>query len=108
MAINLVAFVMYEVKASIEGCGLGTDILYTWQHVPTYVGDDEVQQMEEAFRDYHRSERENLHHCIASDLSHDSRPLVNDKQQRDKLRALFSRLNRERLRKMSLPGASNL
>ena len=103
MAINLVAFVMYEVKASIEGCGLGTDILYTWQHVPTYIPDSEIQEMEEAFRNYHRSERDNLHHCIASDLSHDLRPLSDDKRQREDLRALFARLNNERAKKMSPP-----
>jgi 20S proteasome alpha/beta subunit len=103
MAINLVAFVMYEVKASIEGCGLGTDILYTSGHVMTYLPDEEVREMEDAFRDYHRSERENLHHCIASDLSHDARPLAEDQHLRGKLKDIFGRLNEGRLKRMSPP-----
>ena len=107
MAINLAAFVMYEVKASIEGCGLGTDILYTLGHVMTYLPDDEVQEMEEAFRDYHRSERENLHHCIASDLSHDVRPLADDQHLRGKLRDIFTRLNEERAKRTAPPHVSN-
>jgi len=55
IAISLAAFVMYEVKASVEGCGLGTDVFYTAGHVLQSVGDEEVLRMENAFRLFHRA-----------------------------------------------------
>jgi 20S proteasome alpha/beta subunit len=105
-AISLAAFVMYEVKASIEGCGLGTDIFYTWRHVPLLVPNDEVLRMEGAFHQFYRSERENLHFCIGSDIAHSSQSLKEDKSQRHTLRALFIELHDDRLRRMSPPEGS--
>ena len=103
IAISLAAFVMYEVKASVEGCGLGTDVFYTAGHVLQSVGDEEVLRMENAFRLFHLSERENLHYCIANDAALDPISLETDRHQRNELRDLFSVLNRDRLLSLSPP-----
>jgi predicted proteasome-type protease len=103
IAISLAAFVMYEVKASVEGCGLGTDVFYTADHVLQSVRDEEVLQMESAFHLFHLSERENLHYCIASGAALDSGSLETHTRQRNELRDLFSKLNRDRLRTLSPP-----
>lgn len=103
IAISLAAFVMYEVKASVEGCGLGTDVFYTAGHVLQSVRDEEVLRMENAFHLFHLSERENLHYCIGNEETLDSRSLEADRRQRNELRDLFSALNRERLLTLSPP-----
>jgi hypothetical protein len=64
-AITLAAFTIYEVKASTEGCGLGTDIVAVESDrlnaSVIRIGDDEVRQMEDAFRAYRRLERQSFH-----------------------------------------------
>jgi len=106
MAINLAAYVMYEVKNSVEYCGLGTDMFYTVNDVPFPVPPDEIRAMENAFRGFRASEREHLHYCIGSDLTTDMRPLDKDKRQRSALRRWFGRLNRKRAERSATPSAS--
>lgn len=61
-AITLAAFTIHEVKASTEGCGLGTDIVALESDrpgaSPIRIKDDEVRQMEDAFRAYQKLERQ--------------------------------------------------
>src|ERR1035441_1756802 len=103
MAINLAAYVMHEVKSSVDGCGLETDIYYTRDSFIRFVPSGDIREMEDAFKGYRHGEREFLHYCIASDLSHDSRPIAQGKEERHKLHKLFERLNKRRLEHATKP-----
>jgi hypothetical protein len=64
VAISLAVFVAYQVKNSVEGCGFGTDLLFTKDDVPHVVEPQEVQKMEDAFMKFRAVERDNLYQCI--------------------------------------------
>jgi hypothetical protein len=48
----LVAYVMYLVKESIEGCGKHTDMLCMATHHPVRISRDETAELEKVFADY--------------------------------------------------------
>jgi hypothetical protein len=96
-AINLAAYVMYHVKETVEGCGLGTDILYTWKSTPRFIKHEEIRSMEIMFREYQDVEREALHQCLASDLAEDFRHEGDISEKQSEMRKFFSELNAKRL-----------
>jgi hypothetical protein len=103
MAINLISYIMYEVKQTVEGCGLGTDIICSFgpAHLYWYPFDKDIRRMEEAFIALRKVERHNFHYCIASDLSQDARELANDEKEAARLHKFFKRLTRLRAEKMA-------
>jgi 20S proteasome alpha/beta subunit len=99
-AINLAAFVIHEVKKTVEGCGLETDIAYLWQDAPFFVPSKEIREMDDAFERLKAVGRWQFHDCIASDTSSDPR-LVPDnmKKEQSEIREIFVRLNSVRFSK---------
>lgn len=101
-SINLAAFTIQEVKASVEGCGLGTDIVFAKSeifknHVPVFVEDEEVRQMENLFRLYRKVERESFHDCVAHIVSAHTRDAIEKyKENRSKMRDAFTKINTRR------------
>ncbi len=69
IVISLAAFVVYQVKNSVEGCGFETDILFTKVGIPPcHVSPLAVKQMEEAFAKYRLLERDELYKCIGGGI----------------------------------------
>ncbi len=64
VAISLAAFVVYQVKNSVEGCGFGTDLHFSRDDVPQHVAPQEIRKMEDAFANFRLIERDNLYQCI--------------------------------------------
>jgi 20S proteasome alpha/beta subunit len=69
-AIKLAAYVIYQVKASVKDCGLGTDIVivrrpvgFSLESVPAPV----VREWEGIFRSYASLERNAFYYCIGLD-----------------------------------------
>jgi hypothetical protein len=64
VAISLAAFVVYQVKNSVEGCGFGTDLHFTRDDIPHHVAPQEIRKMEDAFAKFRLIERDNLYQLI--------------------------------------------
>ena len=65
VAITLAAFVVYQVKNSVEGCGFETDILFTQMHTPPCrVSEPTLHKMDEAFAKFRLLERDDLYKMI--------------------------------------------
>jgi hypothetical protein len=93
----LAAYVIHEVKKTVEGCGLGTDIEYTYGPWGWVVEESEIREMEGAFRTYEKIERVNFQDCVAHTPNADSDRFMDcDKNDREQIRELFSRLTKER------------
>jgi hypothetical protein len=60
----LAAYVIYRVKASVEGCGLGTEIYVIHQYRIGIVPFDLINRWESLFRRYDRLEREIFSHAM--------------------------------------------
>jgi 20S proteasome alpha/beta subunit len=96
MAISLAAFVIHEVKTTVDFCGLETDILCCWRFgAIEYVDSDEIREMEAAFKLLKASEYHLLHDCLGSDLTTDYR-YKSKKYETKKVKAIFRRLNKKR------------
>jgi 20S proteasome alpha/beta subunit len=64
-AIRLAAYVVYQVKNSVSGCGLGTDIIgLKRDEVLARVNPDLIRRWEAAFRYYPSLERNIFSYCI--------------------------------------------
>jgi hypothetical protein len=69
VAISLAAFVVYEVKNSVEGCGFGTDVMFTeYGTPPSSITPQMMMQMETAFSQFRLLERDDLYKCIGGKL----------------------------------------
>jgi 20S proteasome alpha/beta subunit len=67
--ITLAAFVINEVKGSVEGCGLGTDIIAISRGRPWTVTREDIEEMEKAFKLFRYGERNHFHKCMGHDMS---------------------------------------
>ncbi|MGB7553903.1 MAG: hypothetical protein WBM04_05995 [Candidatus Korobacteraceae bacterium] len=63
-AAKLATYVIYQVKRTVGGCGLGTDVLVIKNTFPSYVSDGVVRHWEEIFRSYTALERNCFYYCI--------------------------------------------
>ncbi len=112
-AVNLAAFAIQEVKASVEGCGLGTDIVFVktemfQNFIPMFMEDDEIREMENLFRLYRKTEREAFHYCVAHVPSAHTRDVIEKYQEnRSKMRDAFEKLNNRR-RELFKPSTSGM
>jgi hypothetical protein len=103
-AVNLAAFTVYEVKASVDGCGLGTDVVFITNDpnpfvngVPVFLEDAEIREMEDIFRRYHKVEREMFHQCVAHATSVHTRDVFEKyKDERPKMSEAFKEINERR------------
>jgi len=106
VAVNLAAYVAYQVKQTVKDVGLETDILLIRQTtLPTYVDRDEIAAMEAKFTDYRRTERENLYYCLGGDLAEHEEFLwkPGEHKRREKsVRKFFEQLNAKRLSQWGL------
>jgi 20S proteasome alpha/beta subunit len=67
-AIKLAAYVIYQVKSSVSGCGMGTDItMMTGKELFGRVNPAIIRKWEEAFRYYPSLERGVFGYCIGVD-----------------------------------------
>ena len=63
-AIKLAAYVVYQAKASVGSCGLGTDIMILKRGMFQVVSPAVIRQWEDVFRTYPKLERNLFHYCI--------------------------------------------
>jgi hypothetical protein len=56
LATLIAAYVIFNVKETIDGCGKGTSIFSTTESLPSLLGGREIRALEEVFRKYARLE----------------------------------------------------
>jgi 20S proteasome alpha/beta subunit len=101
--LNLATYTLQEVKASVDGCGLGTDIVFVRNEpftnfVPQRLEPDELHEMEELFRLYRKVERNNFHDCVAHTVSeHTEKIMQRAEEYRSKLKDAFQKIIDKRL-----------
>jgi 20S proteasome alpha/beta subunit len=98
-AVNLAAYVIHEVKLTISGCGIGTDIVYTHKDFFNFVPVEQIKEMEEGFKLYRKEERIHFHQCMShnTDASPVSKALIErDSACRSKIQEAFKQLNDRR------------
>lgn len=69
IAVTLAAYIVYQVKRTVDFVGLETDIFEIRNHVPLVVGREELTEMEAQFRLYGSVERDNLFYYLGGDLA---------------------------------------
>jgi hypothetical protein len=60
----LAAYVIWQVKSSVDGCGLNTEIRIIHQDRPVFVAADKILAWESLFRRYEKLEREIFYHAM--------------------------------------------
>ena len=60
----LAAYVIYRVKASVDGCGMNTEIRYIHQEKLSFVAPERILVWESLFRRYEYIEREMFYHAM--------------------------------------------
>jgi hypothetical protein len=69
VAINLAAYVTYQVKRTVKDAGLDTDILVMRKNsIFHHVSFDEIAEMETKFREYEDVEQESLYYCLGGNF----------------------------------------
>jgi 20S proteasome alpha/beta subunit len=69
VAIVLAAYVIYEVKNSVEGCGFETDVMFTQTNQPpSRISPSPLKEMEDAFVKFRLAERDDLYQCIGGGI----------------------------------------
>ena len=111
VAINLAAYVVYQVQQTVDGAGFETDTyeINSRTHIPMRVGADEIAKMEARFRSYEMFERSNLYYCLGGTLTDAQRaimPDLDDDTRRDSIREFFGNLNAERVKQWQRGRAS--
>jgi 20S proteasome alpha/beta subunit len=68
-AVKVAAYVIYQVKTSVGGCGLGTDIAIVKpdRPIPETVAPATIRKWEDAFRYLQTLERNVFHYCLGVD-----------------------------------------
>jgi hypothetical protein len=102
--LNLAAYTIQEVKGSVDGCGLGTDIMFLRHGLSNpvltsleRVEPEEVHKMEELFRLYRKVERNNFHDCVGHPGSvHTSDMIRRVEEYRTRIKSGFRQLFDER------------
>jgi 20S proteasome alpha/beta subunit len=71
-AVKLAAYIIYQVKNSVGGCGLGTDIIpLRSNRILESVPREVVRKWEDTFRFFPSLERNIFHYCIGVDIKED-------------------------------------
>jgi hypothetical protein len=60
----LASYVIWQVKSSVDGCGLNTEIRIIHQEKPVFVSSERILAWEALFRRYERLEREIFYHAM--------------------------------------------
>lgn len=69
VAIVLAAYVVYEVKNTVEHCGFETDVLFTQANAPpSRVSALAIKDMEDAFAKFRLAERDDFYQCIGGGI----------------------------------------
>ena len=90
VAISLAAYVVYQVKNSVEGCGFGTDVLFTQAHTPPCrVSGQTLKEMEDAFAKFRFIERDDLFKMIGGGIVPENRNVKEWSKFRRDLRETF-------------------
>jgi hypothetical protein len=90
VAISLAAYVVYQVKNSVEGCGFETDVLFTQAHTPPYrVSPYTLKEMEDAFARFRFIERDDLYKMIGGGVIPENRNAKEWSKFRRDIRATF-------------------
>jgi 20S proteasome alpha/beta subunit len=102
VAVSLAAYLIFQVKRSVNNVGLETDIVEVRNHYPMFYDRDEVLDMERHFRLYGRIERDALYYCLGGNIAEHESVFVtwkkNQGRQRE-LRKFFEKLNAARTKK---------
>ncbi len=69
IAVPLAAYVVYQVKRTVDYVGLDTDIVEIRNGVPLIIPRHEITEMETHFRDYGDVERDNLYSYFGGDIA---------------------------------------
>jgi ATP-dependent protease HslVU (ClpYQ) peptidase subunit len=101
VAINLAAYVVYQVKQTVDGVGFETDVyeINARTHIPTRVLASEIATMEATFHSYEMLEKSNLYYCLGGNVTQAQRammPDLDDATRRESIREFFQKLNAER------------
>jgi hypothetical protein len=100
IAISLAAYVVYQVKQTVDGVGFETDMYAIINHAPFAIGGEEISEMETHFRSYEKAARSNLYYCLGGDpaVPDSFFGLGEDRESRDKaIRQFFEKLNAKRI-----------
>lgn len=90
VAISLAAYVVYQVKNSVEGCGFATDVLFTQAHTPPCrVSEQTLKEMEDAFAKFRLIERDDLFKMIGGGVVPENRNVKEWAKFRRDLRSTF-------------------
>jgi len=101
-AINLAALVLWEVKQSVDGVGLETDLMEIRRdHLPKMIPREQVNLMEAQFRSYRKLEAGTLYYCLGGDLTDAQKQMWeqfedDDETRKKSIRQFFEKLNDER------------
>jgi hypothetical protein len=102
IAATLVTYIVYEVKRTVKGVGLQTDVLVISGSVPHHLPRHEISAMESKFEEYEDAEGESLFVCFGGDLAQLEQfgGKVGDHHRRNaRLRRFFEKLNAKRRQK---------
>jgi hypothetical protein len=93
VAISLAAYVVFEVKRSVEGCGFETDVMFTHGgHVPpASIPAPLLKEMEDAFAQFRLLERDDLYRTIGGGVVPKNRNAKAWNKVRRDLRKTFDR-----------------
>jgi hypothetical protein len=93
VAISLAAYVVYEVKKSVEGCGLETDVMFTHDEYapPASIPAPLLKEMEDAFAQFRLLERDDLYRTIGGGIVPKNRDTKGWNKLRRDLRKTFDR-----------------
>ncbi|MFZ1008303.1 MAG: hypothetical protein WAN65_15790 [Candidatus Sulfotelmatobacter sp.] len=91
VAISLAAYVVYQVKNSVEGCGFATDILFTQPHTPPCrVSEHTLKEMEDGFAKFRFIERDDLYKMIGGGVVPQNRNAKDWNKFRREIRVTFN------------------
>ena len=111
IAVSLAAYVVYQVKQSVDGVGFETDMFAIINHAPSPIGDDEISGMETHFRAYEKTERSNLYYDLGGDPTMPETLFgkSGDRESREKAtRQFFEAINAKRIEQWGLPSPNSL
>jgi hypothetical protein len=106
IAVSLAAYVVYQVKQTVDGVGFETDMFAVVNNVPFVIGPDEISGMETHFRSYEKTERLNLYYYLGGDPSMPEAMFgkSGDRESREKAtRQFFEAINAKRIEEWHLP-----
>jgi hypothetical protein len=90
----LAAYVIFQVKESVDGCGRETDIVTLRTKGPSFTDRDEIRALEEVFREYARFEGSILTQTLRSVFAEqiDGKPVIDGIHRfREDIRTIFQR-----------------